>query len=261
MGDSCFHLLFQRNSFVSWHLICSRARPLNESLCTPRACYIWGEVLYHGASVHAFFPLKVLVEHIYMRRLRLARLPRSFFQQLGSRHDGSACLCLCHCSNWNVSKEGYRDFARLRNSRWRFTEFEPPRGKKQDFKTCHKRFRDFEVGQKFSKTHFFRGTILYPYKWASLPAHINTATILRWYKLPRLIPCTLLKFLLCLYRVEALAGPLAKISARATGILARWASPHSHGDINIKKFFWGNMRHEQTSLANYRLAHCIQTGP
>ena len=127
--------------------------------------------------------------------------------------------------------------------------------------TCHKRFRDFEVGQKFSKTHFFRGTILYPYKWASLPAHINTATILRWYKLPRLIPCTLLKFLLCLYKVEALAGPLAKISARATGILARWASPHSHGDINIKKFFWGNMRHEQTSLANYRLAHCIQTGP
>ena len=69
--------------------------------------------------------------------------------------------------------------ARLRNSRWRFTEFEPPRGKKQDFKTCHKRFRDFEVGQKFSKTHFFQGTILYPYKWASLPAHINTATILR----------------------------------------------------------------------------------
>ena len=65
MGDSCFHLLFQRNSFVSWHLICSRARPLNESLCTPRACYIWGEVLYQGASVHALFPLKVLVEHIY----------------------------------------------------------------------------------------------------------------------------------------------------------------------------------------------------
>ena len=65
MGDSWFHLLFQRNSFVSWHLICSRARPLNESLCTPRACYIWGEVLYQGASVHALFPLKVLVEHIY----------------------------------------------------------------------------------------------------------------------------------------------------------------------------------------------------
>ena len=65
MGDSCFHLLFQRNSFVSWHLIRSRARTLHESLCTPRACYIWGEVLYQGASVHALFPLKVLVEHIY----------------------------------------------------------------------------------------------------------------------------------------------------------------------------------------------------
>ena len=122
--------------------------------------------------------------------------------------------------------------ARLRNSRGRCTEFEPLRGKKWDFKTCHKRFRDFEIGPKFSKTHFFRETILYPYKLASLPAHINTATILRWYKLPRLIPCILLKFPLCLYKVEALAGPLAKISARATGILGRWASPPSH--INIK---------------------------
>ena len=90
-------------------------------------------------------------------------------------------------------------------------------------------------GQNFPRPTFFQGTILYtmiyPYKWASLPAHINTATILRWYNMPRLIHSILLKFLFCLYKVEALAVPLAKISARVTGILASWASQPSHRNI------------------------------
>ena len=34
---------------------------------------------------------------------------------------------------------------------------------KQDFETCQKRFPDFEILPKFSKTHVFRGTIRHPY--------------------------------------------------------------------------------------------------
>ena len=34
---------------------------------------------------------------------------------------------------------------------------------KRDFETYQKRFRDFEILQKFSETHVFRGTIRHPY--------------------------------------------------------------------------------------------------
>lgn len=186
MGDSCFHLLFQKNSFVSWHLICSRARPLNESLCSPRARYIWGEVLYQGASVHALFCLKVFVEHTS--------------EEVGQ----PTCQDLCS-NNWDLSKMAGQpafDFAWARMSASRGIETlqdceirdgdlqysSLQEAKNETLKPLHKSFRDFEIGPKFSKTHCFQGTIPYPYKWASLPAHINTATILRWYKLPRLTP-------------------------------------------------------------------------
>ena len=35
---------------------------------------------------------------------------------------------------------------------------------KQDFKTYQKRFRDFKILPKFSKTHVFQGTICHPLK-------------------------------------------------------------------------------------------------
>jgi len=35
--------------------------------------------------------------------------------------------------------------------------------KKRDFETYQKRFRDFEILPKFSKTHVFRGTIRHPF--------------------------------------------------------------------------------------------------
>ena len=34
---------------------------------------------------------------------------------------------------------------------------------KRDFETYQKRFRDFEILQKFSETHVFQGTIRHPY--------------------------------------------------------------------------------------------------
>ena len=34
---------------------------------------------------------------------------------------------------------------------------------KQDFETCQKRFRDFEILPKFSETHVFQGTIHHPF--------------------------------------------------------------------------------------------------
>ena len=37
--------------------------------------------------------------------------------------------------------------------------------KKQDFETYQKRFRDFKILPKFSKTHVFRGTIRHPSNW------------------------------------------------------------------------------------------------
>ena len=38
---------------------------------------------------------------------------------------------------------------------------------KRDFETYQKRFRDFEILQKFSETHVFQGTIRHPYWSAS----------------------------------------------------------------------------------------------
>ena len=35
--------------------------------------------------------------------------------------------------------------------------------KKRDFETYQKRFRDFEILPKFSKTHVFQGTIQHPF--------------------------------------------------------------------------------------------------
>ena len=35
--------------------------------------------------------------------------------------------------------------------------------KKRDFETYQKRFRDFKILPKFSKTHVFQGTILHPF--------------------------------------------------------------------------------------------------
>ena len=35
--------------------------------------------------------------------------------------------------------------------------------RKRDFETLKKRFRDFEIGPKFSESHVFRGTIRHPY--------------------------------------------------------------------------------------------------
>ena len=39
---------------------------------------------------------------------------------------------------------------------------------KRDCETYQKRFRDFEILQKFSETHVFRGTIRHPYKGADV---------------------------------------------------------------------------------------------
>ena len=40
--------------------------------------------------------------------------------------------------------------------------------RKRDFETYQKHFRDFEIVPKFSDTHVFWGTILYPLSWSTL---------------------------------------------------------------------------------------------
>ena len=66
-----------------------------------------------------------------------------------------------------TKKEKKSETPRPVGKKIRDSEAQKKNTRKRDFETLKKRFRDFEIGPKFSETQVFRGTIRHPYCYFS----------------------------------------------------------------------------------------------